>query len=143
MHTVPSGSGSFAHAPALHTSEVHALASPQCSAPSHSTHAPPPGALSSHAGAAALQPLSVAPSAALFTHVMHAGVVAPSHTPPAHAAPSASGALAHTPVPQLSVVQSLLSSQSLAPMHSTHTGAPDVSHSGVAALQPWSVADPA
>jgi hypothetical protein len=67
----------------------------------------------------------------LSTHVTHAGVAAaPSHTPPVHAVPSGSASLTQPPATQLSAVHALLSPQSLAPKHSTHSCAV-VSHSGV------------
>jgi hypothetical protein len=133
---VPAVTGAFTQLPLEHTSLVHVLPSPQSAVPAHSTHAGPPTALSSHAGVAALQPPSVAPAAALSTHVAHAGTAAPSHTPPAHAAPSGRTVFEHTPAPHASVVHALPSAQSAAPMHSTHAGVLDVSHSGAAALQP-------
>jgi hypothetical protein len=130
-----------------HASVVHALPSAQSLAARHPTHtaAPPmlpqtgdialqpksvPAiAVSAHAlqvaaaplprqsGAAMLQPLSMLASAAVSTQPTHAP--AALHTPAAQVVPTATGVDVHAPAVQASVVQTLLSLQSLAARHAT------------------------
>ena len=132
------------HTPVEQVSLVQVLPSLQSAAVVHPTHTRI-GPDVTHTGEPAVHPTSIMTPGAVSRHGKHMGeLIAPSHTPPAQAVPCENDGFEHVFEAQRSFVQTFPSLQSPSPMHRTHTGiAPEVSHIGVPAVHPLSVAVPA